>query len=78
MSTFVAEMTDTFAGEANYSWVTRREFEAASDATDRQLVTRAKKALGLTGVRCHRQMYGDEITLDVAGACIRIFIYMKI
>lgn len=30
MHTFNVEITDTFAGEANYSWVTRHTIRAAS------------------------------------------------
>ena len=72
--TFQAEVTDTFAGEANYSWARRATFEAAADTSDRELVRLAKKALGLTGTRCRRTTYGDTIQLDVVGACIRAFI----
>ena len=56
-----AELTDTFGGEANYSWVTRETFELPADATARQIVTAAKAALGLTGCRCRRfEMGGSE------------------
>ena len=72
--TFQAEVTDTFNGEANYSWVRRATFEAPADAPDRQLVKMARKVLGMTGTRCRRSTYGDTIQLDVVGACIRAFI----
>jgi hypothetical protein len=49
---FRAELTDTFGGEANYSWVRRVEIEAPADISDLALVRRAKAALGLSGVRC--------------------------
>jgi hypothetical protein len=31
------ELTDTFGGEANYSWVRRDQLELPADATDRQV-----------------------------------------
>ena len=72
--TFQAEVTDTFNGEANYSWIRRATFEAPADAPDRQLVKMAKEVLGMTGTRCRRSTYGNTIQLDVVGACIRAFI----
>ena len=73
-TTFSAEVTDTFAGEANYAWVRRATFTAPDTITDRALVRMAKKALGLTGMRCRVTNYGDHIQLDVVGACVRAFI----
>ena len=46
--TYDVEYTDTFGGEANYGWV--RRYEVAGK-TDRQVMRRAKAAVGLTGVR---------------------------
>ena len=75
MTTFTYELTDTFGGEANYSWVRRGTFELPSDATDRQIVTAAKRALDITGVRCTTACYGDfQWRLDVVGACVCAFI----
>lgn len=78
MMTFECEITDTFGGETNYSWVRRATFEAPSNATDRQLVRLGKKALEITGTRCKTSHHGDMIQLDVVGACIRAFIMPKI
>lgn len=33
------ELTDTFAGAANYGWVRRDQLELPDTATDRQIVT---------------------------------------
>lgn len=68
------EVTDTFAGEANYSWVKR--FTIPSKPGESRLATmrRAKKAAGLSGVRCNVSDYGDSWRLDVHGACICAFI----
>lgn len=71
---FLAEHTDTFGNEANYSWVRREYFEAPADATDRQLVRLGKKALGLTGVRCTRSTLGELIELRPHGSCTVVFI----
>ena len=68
------EVTDTFGGEANYAWVERYTFETAEDASDRSIVIAAKKAAGMTGVKCDTESFGDMIQLDVRGACIRAFI----
>ena len=51
---FKAELTDTFGGEANYSWVRRFEFVAPAEISGTALMRRAKKALGMSGVRGRR------------------------
>lgn len=63
------ELTDTFGGEANYSWVKRVELEFDKNYTDRQFVRRVKAELGLTGVRCEIEDYGDSITIRPRGLC---------
>lgn len=64
---FRAELTDLFCGEANYSWVRRVEFELPDDATDRQVITRGKAELGLTGLRCRRFDCGEGFELRPSG-----------
>lgn len=71
------EYTDTFCGEANYSWVKRGSFETARDTSDSAIVRRVKKELGLNGVRCKRDDLGDEIRLFPSGSCTVIFIYFS-
>ena len=70
------EMTDTFVGEANYSWVKRGVIggEPGKDIKDLQAVRRAKKALDISGLRCSSESDGDVITLRPHGQCIVIFI----
>lgn len=68
------EITDTFGGEANYAWVRRGEVELPEGASDLMLVCRVKKALGLEGVRCIREEYGEQIVLRPVGNCTVIFI----
>lgn len=68
------EITDTFGGEANYSWVRRGEVELREGASDLALVRAVKKALGLSGVRCTRSEIGELIELRPVGACVVVFI----
>lgn len=67
---FDVEYTDTFGGEANYCWVRREVVEmpdhrldsAKARATyDRELMRRAKAAVGLTGVRGRRDDIGGTL-----------------
>jgi hypothetical protein len=71
---WTCEYTDTFAGEANYSWVRRGTFFTQENATQRQIVTAAKKELGLTGVRCKTFDNGDYFELRPIGSCTVAFV----
>jgi len=71
---FQFEMTDTFGGEANYSWVKRSSSEFKSNATDKALVRRAKKWAGLSGVRCAVDNYGEMISIKPIGRPVVVFI----
>ena len=73
--TFQCELTDTFGGEANYSWVNRADIELADNATQRSIVIAAKKALGLTGTRCRKVDFGDMIALYPVNCNMVAFIY---
>lgn len=68
------EYTDMFGREANYSWVTRKTFDLPYHATPRSIVIRAKKELGLTGVKCDMAEFGETIELRPRGSCTVIFI----
>ena len=73
--TYDVEYTDTFAGEANYSWVNRKSitmpelthygydggtnYGKANKVFQRELMRAAKAAMGLTGVRGRVTHYGD-------------------
>jgi hypothetical protein len=54
------ELTDTYGGQANYSWVDRYSFDCEG-MTDRQIERKARALIGLTGVRCQRFDYGDMV-----------------
>lgn len=68
-----AEYTDTYGGEANYSWCNRCAVEGDSDLS---IVRKVKAEFGLTGVRCRREHLGDEIWLYPANMCRVVFIYL--
>lgn len=63
----VVTHTDTFGGEANYSWVKRYEFYAKDTLSSVSAVRRAKKLAGLTNYRCRTCDYGDYITIRPSG-----------
>ena len=71
---YLCEHTDTFGGEANYSWVQREEFSLPDSASDLSVVRAAKAALGLSGVRCRRSQLGDTLELRPYGSCSVVFI----
>jgi hypothetical protein len=68
------ELTDTYAGEANYTWVQRGVVAADSDNTSHTIVRRAKSAAGLSGIRCRKEDYGDMIALYPQGMNMVLFI----
>ena len=70
------EVTDTFGGEANYSWVRRGEIQCkpGENYSDLAAVRRVKKAAGWENLRCKRENYGNMIVLRPYGQCIIMFI----
>jgi hypothetical protein len=68
------ELTDTFGGEANYSWCKRETFFVPEGTSDLAIVRRAKAAIGLTGAACKRSDLGDMIELRPIGSCTVCFI----
>jgi hypothetical protein len=70
---YLAEYTDTFAGEANYSWVRRETFEAPATASNRALIRRAKQAVGLRGP--HKSTgNADMLCVLPRGMCAVLFV----
>lgn len=66
------EMTDTFGGETNYSWVTRKNDTESKSL--KQAITRFKKEQGISlphkiKIECDS---GDFRRVDLKGACICI------
>ena len=74
MQNFLVEYTDTFGGDANYSWVERETVSLSDCATDRQIVLACKEAVGLSGVKCDREEDGETTILRPRGSCTVMFI----
>lgn len=59
----LVEMTDTFGGEPNYSWVQRHTLDVPDNLHPHHVVRRAKRALHMQHVRCTRWEHDNIITL---------------
>lgn len=68
------EHTDTFGGEANYSWVKRETLESEKELSDLALVRRAKQFAGFTGLKCRVENFGDMIAIYPSHICQVCFI----
>ncbi len=89
---FNVEYTDTFGGEANYSWAKRAvvyvpelnhygytgstdgSYRKANKAQTRELMRKAKAAVGLTGVRGVTSQVGEVIEFRPYGSATVMFI----
>lgn len=71
------EITDTYGGEANYSWIVRGEVHTQKDSINAR-VRAAKRFAGWQGVRCFVERIPDEYdTLIVrprSGLCQIMFV----
>jgi hypothetical protein len=88
--THAVEYTDTFCGEAKYSWVksafvlmpelTHYGYDGSSNYSKanrvyaRELMKRAKAAMGITGVRGVTSSFGHTIVFRPYGSCTVMFI----
>jgi hypothetical protein len=68
------EVTDTFGGETNYSWVRRYTIPSKRGDTQRGVITRAKRAAGLSGVKGETAWYGDAGDFRPRRACIAMLV----
>ena len=66
--------TDTFNGEANYSWANRYEFAINSEASQRNIVRKAKFLAGMTGVKADTFDYDSGLTIRPRGYNQVIFV----
>ena len=73
MATWDIEVTDTYGGEANYSWVYRYAVHTADDISDRALVRRIKSAAGYSGIRGNSFISGETVEIRLCGRCVVIF-----
>ena len=74
MNTYNVEYTDTFCGEANYCWVRRATVTVPDKAPQRELMRKAKAAVGITGVRGRVEDYGDTIKFRPSGMATVMFV----
>ena len=77
---YAVEYTDTFGGEANYSWVRRAVVAAPSThftphGHKRAVMRRAKAAVGLSGVRGVTHDHGDGYEFRPYGMCTVMFVH---
>lgn len=93
MNTYTVEYTDTFGGEANYSWVRSAtismpelthygydgstSYSKANKIANRELMRKAKAAVGLTGVRGRRETWGDTEVFYPYGSATVLFVSFK-
>lgn len=68
------EHTDTFGGEANYSWGKRGTIELPSGTGEREIITAVKRELGLTGVKCNKEIWAEQLVLRPRGRNQIVFI----
>ena len=71
---YTVEMTDTFGGEANYSWVKRNDIEADSH---KQAITKFKKLHDITARHKLDMDCCDMRRVSFDGTCICIFSTMN-
>lgn len=69
MTTYTIEVTDTFGGEANYSWVRRYQYKAR---TMRGAICKLAREYG-KGWKLESN-YGDMARYNLSGACICAFV----
>ncbi len=83
------EYTDTFGGEANYSWVRRADvampelthygydgatnYAKANAVYQRELARKVKAAFGLSGVRGRSYWHGDQWEFRPYRSCTVVF-----
>lgn len=93
MHTYEVEYTDTFGGEANYSWVKRQcvtmpelthygydggtNYAKANKVFERELMRKAKASVGLTKVRGKVSHIGDMIEFRPFHSATVMFITYK-
>ena len=90
MHTYEVELTDTFAGEANYSWARRAKvkmpelthygydgssnYGRANKVFTRELMRRAKASVGMTGVRGVTSSLQDGWEFRPYRQCVVMFV----
>ena len=77
-TSFLIEYTDTYGGEANYSWVRRETFVYSGGKeryqTSRSVMRKAKALMGLSGLKGRTYDHGDLIEFRPYGMCTVLFV----
>jgi len=68
------EYTDTFCGEANYSWCHRTTLTFRHNATKRTILRKAKSHMGLKGWRGKLEDWGDMLVFKPWRSCTILFV----
>jgi hypothetical protein len=73
------ELTDTFGGEPNYSWIRRETFDYTDNPSDLAIVRRAKKWAGLTGEKCEVEGTSNDLFFAIRPRkmCQILFVIMR-
>lgn len=75
MTAWQVEVTDTFAGESNYSWVRRYRFNAPDGTCDNGIIRRARAVAGVRGRAKRVDYFWDGMAVwNPGGDCIVMFI----
>jgi hypothetical protein len=74
---YTIEYTDTYGGEANYNWVRRESFEVEGSVAEHMVIRKLKRMIGLTGVKCKKESYGEMIKLTPYNSATVAFITCK-
>lgn len=88
--TYDVEYTDTYAGEPNYCWVRRAtvsmpelthygydgstNYYKTNQIFERELMRKAKAAVGITGAQGKRYSHGDELEFRPYGCATVMFV----
>jgi len=72
------EVTDTFGGESNYSWVRRYTVEMPDESSNLAIMRRAKREAGYSGIRGATNNFGDMIEFRPSGICHVMFITFEV
>ena len=71
---WAVEYTDTFGGDANYSWVRRATIGARKNETQASVMRRAKRAVGINGLKGRTVSHGDAYEFRPHGICAVLFV----
>ena len=77
MAIWDIEVTDTYGGESNYSWVYRYAVRTSGDISNLALVRRIKSVAGYSGIRGQTCISGDFVEIRFPARCVVIFAIVR-